>query len=270
MTTRGARSKRGAKSARPKTSASVTAKRKPARSTASEEQRAEAPRAPTPDAKLRAKYQALKDEMSAALRGEMRGWDQYWEAVAKIIAERWYLFDGFKNAAEWVGATLDVPLRTALRNTRIATVASPDEEAKYTPTKIDLALSLLDAQAASAKKLDGRGPEEARGAVDFAALRYEVTRDDHKRTVTLAEVTTDELRALLRKTARKGKVTERRLGPTAQALADLLAEHETLSELALSERDGLIVLGGFRADQLGELGRVLLAVKAGDRPKRRG
>jgi hypothetical protein len=230
------------------------------------------PSAPKPDAKLRAKYQALKDEMSVARRGEMRGWDRYWEAVAKIISERWYMFDGYKNAAEWVEGELDVPLRTALRSTRIATAASPDEEAKYTPTKIDLALSILDAQAASAKKGDAGADARvsSRANVDFSTLRYEVTRDEKKRKVTLEEASTDELRAILRKTARKGHVTKRRLGPTAQALADALSEHETLSDLALSERDGLIVLGGFRADQLAALGRVLLSVKANDGAKRKG
>jgi hypothetical protein len=227
------------------------------------------PSAPEPDAKLRAKYAALRDEMATALRGEMRGWDRYWEAVATIIAERWYMFDGYRNAAEWIGAEMDVPLRTALRNTRVATVASPDEEAKYTPTKIDLALSLLDAKSAAKAARDGAKPDAAREAnVDLAALRFDVERDGKKRKLALDEVTTDELRALLRRSTRKDGVTKARLRPTAQALADALAAHETLSDLALSERDGLIVLGGFRADQIAELGRVLLAVRVSAADKR--
>jgi hypothetical protein len=270
MTTRGpaSRTKKKALSKRAAKPSSASARAKAARR--DEEHDA------MPDAALKAEYRALKAEMATSLRGEMRGWDRYWEAVAKIVAEGWYLFDGYKNAAEWAAAELEVPLRTALRNTRIATVASPDEEAKYTRTKIDLALSILDAKTASAKKADGaagaaaRGARGARGAVDFAALRYQVTREGKKRTVTLDQVTTDELRALLRTTARKGKVTERRLGRTAQALLEALSEHETLSELALSERDGLIVLGGFRADQIAELGRVLLSVKVSDRGERKG
>ncbi len=213
-------------------------------------------------AKARAEFHRLQVVMAGAHRSELVGWDRYWESVGLIVAKSLYTLDGYERAADWLKDTVEGTVRNANRCIRVATIASPDEEARYTITKIDLALSLRDAEiAAGARKKDPAfKPPITPSPIDLPALKYTVVRDGKKTKLSLREVTTDELRALLHTYASPSRTKKPKLGPVALELSDLLRAHSTLNTLSVTSRDGMIQLGAFRADQCDDLARLLAQV----------
>ncbi|MFO0558911.1 MAG: hypothetical protein U0269_12910 [Polyangiales bacterium] len=202
-------------------------------------------------------------EITTAERDELRGWDRKWEAVATVLAKRYYLFDDEANTAPlWMKKHAHEEYRTGFRNARVATLASPDEEQRYTVTKIDLAYSLDEARQraeAKAKGVEWSAPERPR-KLDLAKLRYTVERDDKRVTVGLDEVSAAELRALQASESRSEGAPRARISKSAKAALRALAAHKALSNVTIRERDNELTIDHVRADQLAAVGRVLAAL----------
>ena len=204
-------------------------------------------------AKLSTRYRALLAQMHASLVSEKRGWDSYYEAVDEVVSKKLYVADGYENAKEWLTEHVAETERTALRYARVARLASPDEIAKYTATKIDLALSIRDAKAVADAKKKGveleRDPDEAK-SIDLAAQRYSVARDGKKSTVDLEAVTTPELRAMLRSFGTRPKGPAPAMSDEATRAKRAFTETAGLESVSVEERDSTVTIRGFRPDQM--------------------
>ncbi len=226
---------------------------------APEPERDEAP-AVAPPAKAKAEYESLLREMSLAERDELRGWDRKWEAVATVLAKRYYLFDDEANTAPlWMKKHAHEEYRTGFRKARVAALASPDEEQRYTVTKIDLAYSIDEARQrdeAKAKGVDWSAPDRPK-KLDLAKLRYTIERDDKRVSLGLEAISVAELRALQASESRSEGAPRARISKSAKAVVRALGANNTLRNVAVRERDNELTLDNIRADQLNELGRVL-------------
>lgn len=231
-----------------------------------------APKVPVDDAvsvpakKARAqydRYHALVLEIADASRDEVHGWDRRWEAIATILQKSYYLFDDeTPNAPAWLKKHTTESYRTALRNARVAQYASPAEIEKYGATKLDLALSI---ELALWQKKHGDAPDEKTEesvlrAVKFAKLRYQVKRAAKSKSVTLAELTAEELRGMLRESTRQGKPVSVRLSASGQKLVAALKSEKSLQNIKVSEHDSQLTLAGVRIDQMSALADVLALV----------
>lgn len=225
--------------------------------------KAPAKKAPASAAKARASYQALMREVEDAELDTQRGWDRLWEAAREVVRKRYFLFEeDTPTAAAWVLKHTGELYRTAQRNMTVAALSSPDEQRLYKVTRIGLAYAIDDAtRAAEAKKkkVDYTTPETPE-KLDLASLRYRVERDGERLSVGLAEASADELRAVLRSLRRRAAREDSRLGPTASKLVGKLAKDRSLDNVRVIERDGELSLSGVRADQLGPLGALLVAL----------
>ncbi len=87
------------------------------------------------------RFDALLSEMHRSERTEASGFDAYWEAVSVILDADLWVLGGHETADAFLATEVKEPRRTALRNVRVARLASPAEEAKYGTTLLDAALS---------------------------------------------------------------------------------------------------------------------------------
>lgn len=241
--------------------ANPKAKAKPARATKRSAPTEDDRPLVAPPAKARAEYESLLREITTAERDELRGWDRKWEAVATVLAKRYYLFDDEANTAPlWMKKHAHEEYRTGFRNARVATLASPDEEQKYTVTKIDLAYSIDEARqraAAKAKGVEWSAPERPR-KLDLSKLRYAVERDGARVSLGLDEVSVAELRALQSSESRSEGAPRARISKSAKAVLRALSARKALSNVTIRERDNELTIDHVRADQLHDLGRTLV------------
>lgn len=218
--------------------------------------------------KARVRYEALLREIDVASIDEHRGWDRKWEAAGEILAKKLFVFDDEAPvASQWVEKHLGETHRTAVRNARVAKIASPDEEKKYTVTKLDLAYTIELAKLGAAAKEKGvswKAPE-APIAVDFAKLRYEVERDGETHTVDLEEIRAEELRAIQRGDARNNGSNDARVSAFMKEVLSQLTKKKGLSNVSASERDNAFDFSHVRRDQFEALGRALLELAKSER-----
>jgi hypothetical protein len=212
-------------------------------------------------AKARSEYESLLREMAAAERDELRGWDRKWEAVAAVLTKRYYLFDDEANTAPlWMKKHAHEEYRTGFRNARVASLASPDEEQKYTVTKIDLAYSIDEARqraAAKAKGVEWSAPDRPK-KLDLSKLQYTIERDAKRVSLGLDAVSVGELCALQASESRSEGAPRARISKSAKAVVRALNEHKTLRNVVVRERDNELTIDNVRANQLNDLGRVLV------------
>ncbi len=212
-------------------------------------------------ASARAEYAKLLLIMANARREESAGLDRYWEAVGTILAKRLFILDDqTPTATKWITQHTDETERNAHRLIRIAQAASPNDEAKYGLTKIDLALTYRAQQPGYKPSAKPNAPEPS---MDFGALRFTVKRDAKPSKLTLETITTDELRAIVFK--HDGSPAKpARLGPTGTAIVTALSAYN-LEEIAVKEHDAQLTIGPFRADQTSAIADALNHVEL---PKR--
>jgi len=208
---------------------------------------------------MKKRFDAIVAKMAVASKDEARGWDAYFELVGEALREKLWIAGGFDSAAQWLESISDDPLRSLRRNVRVAESSSPDEQLKFSRSKITLALTLFDARDAAAAKKRGdlwRPSDEPR-VVDWKALRFDVVRDGAKRKLSLAEVTAPELQALIDKVNAKTSAEDNEPTDTERALRATLDSHG-LQEVTIAQRDHRYTVTGARADQLEALGRALI------------
>ena len=158
---------------------------------------------------------SLKTLEAAASEGQ-RAWDLKYETVGQIVEHDPPLFlaGGMATMTDFVKQYLPgEDLRSVQRNVRTAEYASPDEEEKYTTSKIDAAIDYLEATHGK--------PSKGRIPVDFAKLRIPTTDGTIAfATATVAQVR-DAARVAATRTAGKGKISSK-TSPVVKAVATLL------------------------------------------------
>lgn len=258
----------------------MTATKKPKRTAPARRARSVSP-APASDAPVssafasklsaaRLAYDNLLREIDAASRDELRGWDRKWEAVATVLEKKLFVLDDeAPTAAEWVKKHTQDEYRTGLRNARVARLASPDEEKKFSVTKIDLAYTIDQSNKLAEAKKKGLSPDEwsppaTPTKLDLAKLRYTIVRDDKRVTVGLDEITVAELRALNKRESSVNDSARARLSPAAKRIARAVNATRGLENVTLSERDNELTIGRVRKDQVHALAAALRKVNLDD------
>lgn len=192
----------------------------------------------TVDRALARRWKALAAEMAAAKHRESGGFDAYWEAVGEILDHDppLYLAGGCATAREFLAKHVGESERTARRMVRVARVASPNDESRYGVSKLDAALTLLEAQGVEL----GRG----RLPVDFARVRVDVKRDGKALRVALADATVEEVRTAARILQRKTRKVAPTTSPVVRAIGSALAKVPTLRAVSVHHaRDAVTVKG---------------------------
>lgn len=193
---------------------------------------------------------ALATLASAASEGQ-RAWDLKYETVGQILQHSppLYLAGGMATPADFVKRYLPGEnLRSVLRNVRTAQYASPEEEAKFTTSKIDAAIDWLEATHGK--------PGKGRIPVDFAKLRVP-TKDG---TVAFAEATVLQVRDAARTASRhSGTSGKAKTSPVVKAVTDALPKDA--HEVTVHYADGRLTLGRIPVRIFAEVMRALAKAK---------
>ena len=198
------------------------------------------------------RYDELAKAMRGARLGEARGFDAYWESVGEVIDAQLYIEGGYSTADAWMKAVVHEPKRTALRNVRVARYASPDEESRWGVTKLDAALSFIEAKLGA--PIAGKLP------IKLDALRIPVERDGKKGTRGLDDVDAAEI-AVATKRLRRVDGTERaRRSPIEPAYVDAIQKVAGLRGMSVRFHDGRISFGNVPMSQLEPFKKILREV----------
>ncbi len=98
------------------------------------------------DPTLERRWKALYASVHTAQREGAIEFDRLWETIGEIVDRELYLLGGFKDARDFFARELGENERNAYRFIRVARFASPTDEAKYGVTKLDAALSFIEAK----------------------------------------------------------------------------------------------------------------------------
>lgn len=211
----------------------------------------------------RKEYTALLHEIEVAEYDELRGWDRKWEAIARVFEKKYFVLDDdAPTAPSWVKKHTSDDYRSALRNARVATVASPEEEKRFTTTKIDIAIGIeLEKQAKAASKAKvAFDPKKAAEKIALSKLRYSVVRDGKKRELDLEAITPNELRAIATGKPVGEKRPKEPMSKEGKRVERALRANKRLNGVTVSEGDNELAFGKVRFDQVSELGKALSGV----------
>ena len=207
------------------------------------------------DTAKKKRFEALLGDMQSSKREEAGGFDAYWEAVGEILSGELYIAGGFATAEAFVRATVNMPLRSALRNVRVARHASPAEEARFGTALLDAALAFIEAKAG--------GPVGGPLPAAFEKLRIPVegAAKGAAKTILLADATVEQVRAATRALLAGDKKASSKRSAAEQAIVTALHATSALRSVQVSVRDGKVRIGAFPVASLGELGRALVGVR---------
>nr|MBK7068886.1 hypothetical protein [Deltaproteobacteria bacterium] len=175
----------------------------------------------TVDPELKEKWDALDAAMHKARIAEGGSFDTYWEHAATVIDHEppLYLAGGYASAKAFVEEHLHEKERTARRWMRVARYASPNEISHHGPSKLDAALSLLEA--------GGNDLSSGKLPVDFGRVRVSVERDGKTSRVALDDASVDEIAAAVKAALRANKKAPG-THPMVKAVTKALAADKTL------------------------------------------
>jgi hypothetical protein len=204
------------------------------------------------DPKLAAAWKKCLAVLQTSSIGEADAWDRKYETVGQIIAHDppLYLAGGMSTQHDFFAKYLPgEPDRSILRNVRIAQYASPQEEAAYTTSKIDAAITYLEAK--NGKSDSGRIP------VDFAKLRVQTKGG----AVRFADATVQQVREAARLAQRSGTRggAAKKASPVVAALVKLLPADA--KDVTLHYADGRVTVGRVPVRLFVEVMRALAKAK---------
>ena len=205
------------------------------------------------DASLKKRYDALKAEVDRARAAGDREWDRLWEAVGEIIEHEpaLYAVGGFKNDREFFAEVVGEPaVRTAYRNIKVAKFASPREETLYGVSKLDAALSYIEAKL-------GAPLEHPPLPIAFDRLRFGPERK------TLENARREDVEAATRALTKKAKK------PTSsdeRAAVELFARHPALKGVRVRVRRGIVSFTGVPAASMGAFVKAVASMDWGKAP----
>ncbi len=170
----------------------------------------------TVDRELKLAWERARTRLEKARREGASSFDELYQAADEIINHDppYYLAGGIATTGEFIRVYLKEPPRTAMRNMRVARYASPAEEARYTTTKLDAALSYIEAKLAA--PIDGRLP------IALDKLRFDVERDGRARRVSLEEATVQDVNAATAEIRKRASKPHPKASPRLLALAKAL------------------------------------------------
>lgn len=141
------------------------------------------------DTAVKKLYLAALLALSAARVGSAKMFHRRYEIVAQIIEHDppLYLAGSYATEAEFFAAELNETPQMVHRNIRVMKLATPDEIAKYTATRLHLGIVYFEAKTQT----------KVTQAIDFKELRIAIKRDGKALNAPLDEPTFAELNAAI-------------------------------------------------------------------------
>lgn len=211
------------------------------------------------DASLKRRYDGLATIIRASKKRGASAFDALWEAVGEILEHEppLYVVAGYRDAAEFFREELGETRRNGFRFVRVAKFASPREEEKYGTTKLDAALSYLEAKL-------GAPLAHPPLPIAFDRLRIPVASGTKgaKRTESLAAARVEDVVAATRALRKKERAPTSSFERLAKAT---IAEHPSLADVRVRVRGGLLSVTNVPVASLDAF-RDLVATLARDKP----
>lgn len=139
------------------------------------------------DAALKRLYTEALKRLEVATAEGAQSWDRRYEAIADILEHNppMYLAGGYSTEAAFLTKQIGENRQAVYRNIRVAKYANADDIEKYTPSRLDLAITFVETK--------NHGPLKGRTPIDFAKLHFPFKQGDTLVSKTLAEITVAEL-----------------------------------------------------------------------------
>jgi hypothetical protein len=207
---------------------------------------------PPVDRALKSAWERLAKAIAAASAKESADYDRLWEAVAEVVEHDppLYLAGGYRTATEFYAKHLHVDLRTGTRNVRVAKHATPADEAKYGPAKLDAALSYVEAT---------HGPLKGALPVAFDRLKIATGRGKSAKLVRLAEISQAKILAATRAVLGQKSATPK--DAVRASIERTLSPHPAFADVHVSQRAGFASFAHVPIASLATFGRALTQVK---------
>ncbi len=134
------------------------------------------------DAALKKLYAQAIGQLDEAKRDGAAAWHRKYETVAAIIEHDppMYLAGGFATDQAFFTAKLEETQQSALRNIRVAKLATSQEVSTYSVARLSFAIAYVEAR--------DKTPIKDRGAIDFATLKVQFKRDGKTHTKSLGDI----------------------------------------------------------------------------------
>lgn len=163
------------------------------------------------DKHLQALWKGEFAKLEKATSEGARDWDDRYEAIAAILDHQppLYLAGGHSTDGAFIAAVVKEDKSSLYRNLRVARYASPADIEQYTPSRLDLAISLVEAR--------NGGPLKARTPIAFDKLRFAVKEGEATTTLAFGDMTVEQLRLALA-LARGREATSKKASPAASAV----------------------------------------------------
>jgi hypothetical protein len=206
------------------------------------------------DRTLKKKWLAALDALEDAKREGAGAFDRQWEAVGAILEHDppLYLAGGLSTNKAFLERHVGENERTARRMVRVAKYASPAEENRFGISKLDAAISFIEAKIGA--------PIQGRLPVAFDALRIPAGKDNNAEHKPLADTTVEEIHAATRALLRAGKKSPVKASPVVKALTNELSSR-ALRGVSVRLAGGKVSFSGIPLDAFADFVKGLARVQ---------
>ncbi|MBK8259392.1 MAG: hypothetical protein IPK82_42895 [Polyangiaceae bacterium] len=214
----------------------------------------------TVDKALKKKWQQALEVLQGAKREGAGAFDRQWEAIGAIIEHDppLYLAGGMATIKAFLETHVGENERTARRLIRVAKYASPAEENRYGISKLDAAISFIEAQLGQ--------PVQGRLPVAFDALRIPVEKDAKTTTLPLEKCPVEQIQAATRALLRTKDKAPAKASPVVKAITKELQSTKWRG-VTVRLAGGKVSFGGVPVDAFEDfvksLARVRLPIQEG-------
>lgn len=195
------------------------------------------------DATLKRTYDELVSQLRSHKREGASAFDALWETVGAIVEHEppLYVVGGYKNDTEFFAGELGEKRRNAYRYIRVAKYASPNEEEKYTVTKLDAALGFIEAKL-------GHPLAHPPLPIAFDRLKIPVEHEGKPRKLPLVDAHVEDVLAATRALTRSSKKPR---NSNESVLRTVLAADPAFKDVRLHVRKGTVSFTGVPLAALG-------------------
>jgi hypothetical protein len=189
--------------------------------------------------------------MVAARAEESSGFDDYWEAVDRILEGGLWTADVYETEAEFCREVLKTDVRTAKRMARVARIATEKEIERYLPTLLDEVVDVLELKA---------GPIEGKLPVALDRVKIPKNAGGKKRMVSLDDASVADVRAYKRELLRASGKARAPASPAAAKLREAVTTIASLRDVEVVVSDAKARFAGVPLAAINTFGRALAHV----------
>ena len=185
------------------------------------------------DADLKRRYDPLARVVRDSRKKGASAFDSLWEAVGAILEHEppLYVVAGYKDAGEFFREELGETRRNGFRYVRVAKFASPRDEDRYGTTKLDAALSFIEAKL-------GKALSHPPLPIAFDRLRIPLRNPDSRgrSSLSLDDARVEDIVAATRRLSKRPPKTT---SSSERILSEALRAHPAFSDVHVRVRGGL-------------------------------